>query len=86
MAIVNGFAGVRIETDGIYLAPQLPEQWTGYSFRIQYHGSLLEIQVTEDECKIQNLEGSPVRTVLYGTSYILGKGKSISVRINSKTA
>ena len=86
MAIVNGFAGVRIETDGIYLAPQLPEQWTGYSFRIQYHGSLLEIQVTEDECKIQNLEGSPVRTVLYGTSLILDKGKSISVRINSKTA
>ncbi len=75
MAIVNGFARVQAEEDMLFLAPTLPENWQGYHFRIQYHGSLLEISVNKEACSIEQLKGTTVTVELYGQQYVLDAGK-----------
>lgn len=65
MAIVNGFAGLRIKEDGICLSPFLPKDWEGYSFRFQYHGRRILVQITDGKCLIKLLKGSPLRITLY---------------------
>jgi alpha,alpha-trehalose phosphorylase len=43
MAMVFGFAGLRIKEDGLFLRPALPEAWKGYSFKLFYHGCSFKI-------------------------------------------
>lgn len=66
MAIVYGFAGLRMKETGLYLNPILPKQWSGYQFKICYEGSHLLIQVSGKETKIHLLSGKPVQLCLNG--------------------
>jgi len=46
MAIVYGFAGLRIENDRLTLRPFLPGRWKSYSFGLLFRGHRLKVQVT----------------------------------------
>lgn len=75
MAIVNGFAGLRITEQGISLAPFLPEPWKGYTFKLRYRRNLLKISVKEDVVEVTLEEGSGTEVVIYGEKYCLGDEK-----------
>lgn len=60
MAIVYGFAGLRLKESGIYFAPTLPKQWTGYRFRMMYEGSRLQVEVKQNQTTFTLLEGKPI--------------------------
>lgn len=66
MAIVFGFAGLRIKDSGLSLAPILPKQWTSYSFKIMYLGRLLSIQVDQNGPKVTLLSGNELTIRLFG--------------------
>ncbi len=66
MAVVNGFAGLRLCGDGIYADPTLPKGWTEYRFAFQYRGSRMRFFATAAECSLTLLEGGPVRVCLRG--------------------
>ncbi len=58
MVAVNGFAGLAIDQDGLLsLRPNLPEQWSGMSFRTWYRGNQLEIEITGESIRIRHLKG-----------------------------
>ena len=57
MAIVNGFAGLRINKEGISVDPFMPEGWKKYSFKIKYRGSLLKFTVTKSGAICEVLKG-----------------------------
>jgi alpha,alpha-trehalose phosphorylase len=59
MAIVYGFAGLRIKESGIYFAPVIPKQWNKYLFRINYEDSQIEVEINQRESKYTLLKGSP---------------------------
>ena len=65
MAIVNGFAGLQVKENGICLAPFRPKDWAGYSFRFQYQGSRICVEVAGDTCTIRLVQGKPVKIRLY---------------------
>jgi alpha,alpha-trehalose phosphorylase len=71
MAIVYGFGGLRIKEDGIHLAPVLPEQWTGYDFKLRVEDSLLSISVKRTACEITLLDGAEKTLFLYGKAHLL---------------
>lgn len=77
MAIVNGFALLRAEEEKLSLAPTLPKAWDGYRFRIRYHGSLLEVRVTEETCRIERIQGAAVPIELYHRQYKLDEKNSV---------
>jgi alpha,alpha-trehalose phosphorylase len=45
LGVAYGFAGMRIDTDGLRFAPVLPAQWRGYRFKVHVHGALLGVEV-----------------------------------------
>lgn len=71
MAVIYGFAGLRIKESGLYLNPVLPEKWTGYRFRILYEDARIEVAVSKKGCKITRLEGSGKNIRVYGQRYVL---------------
>ncbi|MFG6119390.1 glycoside hydrolase family 65 protein [Thalassobacillus sp. B23F22_16] len=60
MAIVFGFAGLRIKEDGLHLSPQLPEQWESYAFHLHDHGSAIKVQVSWEGVELEVVEGDSV--------------------------
>ncbi len=66
MAIVYGFAGIRIKEKGLFCAPALPKEWKGYRFVITYENSRIMVEVTDGKCVLSLLEGKPVDIILYG--------------------
>lgn len=83
MAVVNGFAGVRIREDGMYIAPFVPADWEGYRFVMTYMGRLLSINVDRSDVKVSLLEGEPIEIYIYGKKYALSdRNNEISVKID----
>ncbi len=71
LCVVTGFAGLRIRRDGLHFRITLPERWHGYSFRLQYHGSELEVCVKPARTMFTLLSGEPVRLFADERPYVL---------------
>jgi len=56
MSIVEGFGGMRVVEDKLSFTPRIPEQWDGYSFKINFRHRILKVTVTKTEVKLV-LEG-----------------------------
>ena len=66
LAIVQGFAGMRVIDGELEFAPFLPKEWDGYKFRINFRGRLLNIVVDKTGSKIELLKGEPLKIKLNG--------------------
>lgn len=64
MAIVYGFAGLRLKEKGLYLSPDLPEKWVSYRFRFFYQGSQIQVEVNKDGTRLTLQKGEPVTVFL----------------------
>lgn len=69
MCITYGFAGMETIGENLKLAPTLPEGWKGYTFRLTYHDSVLEVSVTADKVIIRRCSGSDQTILIYGNAY-----------------
>ena len=58
--IVNGFAGMVEQGNHLEFSPQLPSTWESVSFRLQRHGSLLQVDVDTAGLTLRVLAGSGV--------------------------
>lgn len=63
MSIVEGFAGMRVRDGKLSFAPQLPKEWKGYSFKINFRNQILKVEVTENKTNF-TLDGNGSMTVL----------------------
>lgn len=48
LSVVQGFAGMRIIDGKLRFHPQLPEEWTAYSFKINFRNRLLSVNVNSE--------------------------------------
>lgn len=46
--VIMGFAGVRVQGDGIYVYPRLLKEWTRLEFNLMFHGNVLKFDVERD--------------------------------------
>lgn len=54
MAIVQGFAGMRVKKNQLYFSPFIPKQWESLSFKIGFRGSLIVFKITNKKVTITN--------------------------------
>ena len=47
MSIVEGFAGMRIKNHKLSFETKIPEQWDSYSFKINFRGQILKVNVSK---------------------------------------
>jgi alpha,alpha-trehalose phosphorylase len=60
LAIVYGFASLRIKDDGLHLNPTIPRDWKSYSFKITYKSRKLTISISKNGVQILMEEGKPL--------------------------
>ncbi|WP_217586261.1 glycoside hydrolase family 65 protein [Lentibacillus saliphilus] len=79
LAIVAGFAGMRIKESGLHFRPQLPTQWNGYAFPLHYQGRQLHIELNGTDFVVTMAEGEPVNMSVWDTTYKLSPGQPVQV-------
>lgn len=75
MSIVEGFGGMRVKDNQLHFEPKIPNQWKGYSFKINFRNQILKVDVRPNETKL-SLEGDKEIIVFVN-------GKQIIVEPNS---
>lgn len=73
MAIVHGFAGLRVKESGLSFAPAIPQQWEGYQFSIQYEGRHVEVMIDSSSARFSLISGPELVFHIYGNPYTLGE-------------
>ncbi|GGW54233.1 maltose phosphorylase [Winogradskyella epiphytica] len=56
MSIVEGFGGMRVKNDSLSFEPRIPEQWKGYSFKVNFRNQIVKVSVKQNETQFE-LEG-----------------------------
>lgn len=70
MSIVEGFGGMRVKDDTLHFEPRIPEQWTAYSFKINFRNQVLKVSVTASGTNF-TLEGTKELTVFVNGKAVL---------------
>lgn len=67
MSIVGGFGGLR-DSGGRTpsISPRLPRSWSGLTYRLNVHGSLIKVTVRQDGVSLSRLSGNPVELSVEG--------------------
>ncbi|MAT90408.1 MAG: family 65 glycosyl hydrolase [Flavobacteriaceae bacterium] len=48
MSIVEGFGGMRVKEGTLHFEPRIPEQWSSYSFKINFREHILKMTVSHE--------------------------------------
>ncbi|MBU2927766.1 glycoside hydrolase family 65 protein [Winogradskyella psychrotolerans] len=62
MSIVEGFGGMRIKNDTLSFEPKIPEQWEGYSFKVNFRHQIITVSVSQNKTQFK-LEGDKDLTI-----------------------
>ena len=65
LAIVQGFAGMRLYNNALSFKPYCPEKWTGYSFTVQYRGRTIKVNVDREKTVVILLSGDSISIKLF---------------------
>lgn len=77
--IVYGFAGMKIQDDMLSFDPVIPAQWNSYTFRINFRGRNLRVEISGKEIKITVTEGAELNIYVRKVVYLLKKGKELII-------
>lgn len=73
LVLAQGWGGLRLDGPVPSFRPQLPAAWNGYSFRLQWRGSVVELAVDAAGCTYRLLSGAPLDIVDHGRALRIGK-------------
>lgn len=79
LAIVRGFAGMQILDGRLKFTPTRPKEWNSYSFKVNYLGNTLHVQVGK-ELKISLTTGDKLNIQVYQNVYELRQGLDLTIK------
>src|SRR5690606_39155950 len=53
MSIVEGFGGMRIREGKLHFAPQIPDRWNSYDFKVKFRGHILTLEVSQTHVTVR---------------------------------
>ncbi|MDO4940258.1 MAG: beta-phosphoglucomutase [Erysipelotrichaceae bacterium] len=81
--VTDGFAGLRINEDNIYLFPMLPDGINSYSFSITYRGRVISVSVDALGTKLKVInDAEPIVINVYGDNEVVGKTEILVKRVS----
>ncbi|QCW98648.1 glycoside hydrolase family 65 protein [Aggregatimonas sangjinii] len=79
MSIVEGFGGMRVIDDKLSFTPRIPEEWTSYSFKVNFRNRILRVTISHDGSSFA-LEGDQEMSIrVNGKRIALSPKSEISV-------
>ncbi|MDV3429055.1 MAG: family 65 glycosyl hydrolase [Bacillota bacterium] len=79
MAIVYGFAGLRIKEDYIVLNPKLPPKWTRLKFKFLYRNAEIQVEMKRDKTEIDIKTENPINIKIDNKIYKVEKSQRIEI-------
>ncbi|MFW5689962.1 MAG: glycosyl hydrolase family 65 protein, partial [Spirochaetota bacterium] len=79
MALTYGFAGMRDYDGNLSFDPKLPPQWGRLRFRLRFHRSRLEVDLTHEAYRFTIIEGDPLPVTVLGTEYTVDHDSPVEV-------
>lgn len=80
LAIVEGFGGMRIRNERVFLNPVIPAAWESYSFIIRYRNNPLRVEVNGATVNVVNLSGAEIPLTVCGEQVTLQPGEENRIR------
>lgn len=71
MAIVEGFAGMRVRNGQLHFHAFIPKMWKSYAFHVQFRGVKLYITVRHEDFEIQNLSNHKITIIFNGKELVV---------------
>ncbi|OFY64034.1 MAG: maltose phosphorylase [Bacteroidetes bacterium RBG_13_43_22] len=84
LAIVEGFAGMRILDSKVLINPLIPDQWKSYSYHARFRGVLFEVKLNHKAIAITNLSSKALKIVIFGKEYLVSGKEVKEVKIIKK--
>ena len=79
MSIVEGFGGMRIRNNQLQFETRLPNEWTGYSFKINFRNQILKVYVAKSGTTLTLENGTELAVTVNGSTLHLQAGQSQTV-------
>ena len=77
LSIVEGFGGMRLLDDKLHFQPQIPEQWTSFSFKVNFRNRILTVRISHEGCSFF-LEGQEEMSIrVNGERLVLPPGQEV---------
>ena len=71
MSIVEGFGGMRVKNNQLHFEPRIPEQWKGYSFKVNFRNAIVKVAVNHTETKVEVEGNQEVEVIINGASQLV---------------
>ena len=68
LSLIKGFAGFRVKDGVMHFSPFLPGKWRSYTFRLEFRGRVIVINVRKDSVDANLDSGKPVTVVVNGVA------------------
>ncbi len=72
-SVLGGFAGIRIDEEGLHINPYIPEQLGRIKYRFVWRSSLLEVQAADKMAEVKHISGPPAKLTVNGQPLLLGQ-------------
>ncbi len=80
MALIYGFAGLRLHEEGLSLNPALPESWAQMKFSLRYHESDLNLLMTRETLAI-TVTGPSASLTVNGSRYTVSEEAPLTLTL-----
>jgi len=77
MSIVEGFGGMKVIDNTLSFIPQIPKQWKSYSFKINFRGNILQINVANNKTTFNLIKGVSLTILVNGNPVNITNNKAI---------
>jgi maltose phosphorylase len=74
MSVVKGFGGMRVKDGKLHFNPFLPDKWKSYSFRIEFRGRVIKVNVGVDGVRTVLESGAPLDIMVHDKQFSLTAG------------
>ncbi|RDZ28365.1 beta-phosphoglucomutase [Lysobacter silvisoli] len=81
LALVQGFAGLRVSAGELRFAPTLPARWRGYGFGLRWRGRELQLRVDGERVRYALLDGEPLEIAHHGQRLRLSVAQPVDVAL-----
>lgn len=69
--MVSGFGGLRTDGDLLIFNPTIPSKWNSYSFKLNYTGALIKVDVNQEYATFTIESGPDVKVMIYGEEIVI---------------
>lgn len=65
-SVVEGFGGMRVKNHILHFNPKIPDTWEKYSFKVNFRGQILKVEVQKDNVTFMLMDGDPLAIIVNG--------------------